>query len=60
MFSGHDAEHFVGGKMLKDRIFFVYDQCVTDVEPLRKARKQFLPRLRNFVKKERPIKTVFG
>ena len=48
--------------MLKDRIFSVYDQRATNVEPLRKARKQFLPRLKDFVKKkkERPIKTVFG
>ena len=40
----------------------MYDQRATNVEPLRKARKQFLPRLKDFVKKkkERPIKTVFG
>ena len=48
-------------KKLKDRIFSVYDQCATNVEPLRKARKQFLPRLKDVVTKERrPIKTMFG
>ena len=47
-------------KELKDRIFSVYDQCATNVEPLPKARKQFLPRLKDVVTKERrPIKTVF-
>ena len=39
--------------MLKDRIFSVYDQRATNVEPLRKARKQFLPRLKDFVKKKK-------
>ena len=51
--SGHDAKHLEGGKMLKDRIFSVYDQRATNVELLRKARKQFLPRLKDFVKKKR-------
>ena len=61
MYSGHDAKHFESKKKLKDRIFSVYDQCATNVEPLRKARKQFLPRLKDVVTKERrPIKTVFG
>ena len=47
-------------KKLKDRIFSVYDQCATNVEPLRKARKQFFPRLKDFARKEgRPTKTVF-
>ena len=39
-------------KELKDRIFSVYDQCATNVEPLPKARKQFLPRLKDVVTKE--------
>ena len=39
--------------MLKDRIFSVYDQRATNVELLRKARKQFLPRLKDFVKKKK-------
>ena len=39
--------------MLKDRIFSVYDQRATNVEPLRKARKQFLPRLKDLVKKKK-------
>ena len=60
MCSGHDAKHFEGEKKLKDRIFSVYDQCDTNVEPLPKARKQFFPRLKDFARKEgRPIKTVF-
>ena len=47
-------------KELKDRIFSVYDQCATNVEPLSKARKQFLPRLKDVVAKERrPTKIVF-
>ena len=61
MYSGHDAKHFESKKKFKDRIFSVYDQCATNVDPLRKARKQFLPRLKDVVTKERrPIKTVFG
>ena len=31
----------------------MYDQCATNVEPLRKARKQFLPRLKERCKKRR-------
>ena len=39
----------------------VYDQCATNVGPLRKARKQFLLRLKDvFTKEGRPIKAVFG
>ena len=61
VYSGHDAKHFWDEKRFKDRIFSVYDQCVTNVEPLRKVRKQFLPRLKDFVSKEgRSIKTVFS
>ena len=38
-----------------------FSLCTTKVEPLRKARKQFLPRLKDVVTKEvRPIKTAFG
>ena len=61
MYSGHNGKHFESEKKLKGRIFSVYDQCATNVEPLRKARKQFLPGLKDVVTKERrPIKTVFG
>ena len=61
MYSGHNAKHFESEKELKDRIFSVSDQCATNVEPLRKARKQFLPSLNDVVTKERrPIKTKFG
>ena len=61
MYSGHDAKHFESEKKLKDRIFSVYNQCATNIEPLCKARKQFLPRLKDIVTKEgRPIKNVFG
>ena len=36
------------------------DQCANNIEPLRKAIKQFLPRLKAVVTKEgRPIKNVF-
>ena len=52
VYSGHDAKHFEGEKELKDRIFSVYDQCATNGEPLRKARKQFLPHLKDFATKE--------
>ena len=59
--SGDNAKHFGGEKRFKDRVFSVCDQCATNVEPLRKARKQFLSCLKDFVTKERrPIKTVFG
>ena len=38
----------------------MWDQCVNNIEPLRKATKQFLPRLKAVVTKEGiPIKTVF-
>ena len=61
VYSGHDAKYYEGEKRFKDRIFSVYDQCATNIEPLRKARKQSLPRSKGFVTKEgRPIKTVFG
>ena len=61
MYSGHNAKHFESEKELKDRIFSVSDQCATNVEPLRKARKQFLPRLKDVVTEERrPIKTMSG
>ena len=61
VYSGHDTKHFGGEKRFKGRIFSVYDQCATNVEPRRKARKQFLPRLKDFVTKEgRSIKTVFS
>ena len=60
MCSGHDTKQFEGEKKLKDRIFSVYDQCATNVEPFRKAREQFFPRLKDFATKEgRLIKTVF-
>ena len=52
VYSSHDAKHFGDEKRFKDRILSVYDQCATNVEPLRKARKQFLPRLKDFVTKE--------
>ena len=61
VYSGHDAKTFEDEKKLKDKVFSVYGQCATNIEPLRKVRKQFLPRLKDFVTKEgRPIKTVFG
>ena len=66
MHSGHNANHGSesekdGEKELKDRIFFLYEQCAANVEPLRKARTQFLPHLKDVVTKElRSIKTVFG
>ena len=61
MYSGHNTKHFESEKELRDRIFSVYEQCATNVEPLHKARKQFLPSLKDVVTKERrPIKTKFG
>ena len=61
VYSGRDAKNFESEKYLKDRIFSVYDQCPTNVESLRKARKQVLPRLKDAVtKKIRQIKIVFG
>ena len=60
VYSGRDAKHFESAKELKDRIFSVYDQCATNVEPLRKTRKQFRPSLKGVATKEgRPIKTMF-
>ena len=61
VYSCHDAKHLDDEKEFKDRIFSVYDQCATNVEPLRKTWKQFLPRLKVVVTKEgRSMKTVFG
>ena len=62
MHSGHNAKHgSESEKELKGGIFFLYEQCATNVEPLCKARTQFLPHLKDVVTKElRPIKTVFG
>ena len=38
----------------------MWDQCADKIEPLRKAIRQFLPRLKADVTKEgRPIKNVF-
>ena len=38
----------------------MWGQCANNIEPLRKAIKQFLPHLKAVVTKEgRPIKTVF-
>ena len=59
LYSGNDAKHFENEKELKDRIFSVHDQCGTIVDPLCKARKQFLLRLKD-VKERRPIKTLSG
>ena len=61
VYSGDNTQHFESEKELKNRIFSVYDQCATNVEPLRKARKQLLPSLKDvFTKERRPIKTKFG
>ena len=39
----------------------MWNQFANNIEPLRKAVKQFLPRLKAVVTKEgRPIKTVFN
>ena len=56
VYNGHGAKHFESEKELKDRTF-----SATNVETNCKARKQFLPLLKEVVTKEgRPIKTVFG
>ena len=56
MYNGHGAKHFESEKEFKDRTF-----SATNVETNCKARKQFLPLLKEVVTKEgRPIKTVFG
>ena len=61
MDSGHDLNQFEGEKELKDRIFSVHNQCARNVKLLRKAKKQFLPRLKDVVTKEvRPTKPAFG
>ena len=46
---------------LKKRIRHVWDECVTNLPQIRKAMKQFLPRLEAIDAKEGgSIKTVFG
>ena len=52
VYSGQDAKRSEGEKEWKDKIFSVYDQCTTNVESLREARKQFLPRLKDVVTKK--------
>ena len=62
IYSGHHTMLNVSRlkKVLKYRIFSMWDQCANNIEPLCKAIKQFLPRLKAVVTKEgRPIKTVF-
>ena len=61
VYSGHHAKLFKRKKELQDRIYSVWDQCAANVELLRKAIKQFLPRLKTPATKEgRSIKTVLG
>ena len=46
---------------LKRRIRDIYDECATDLPKIRKAMKQFLPRLEAADAKEGgSVKTVFG
>ena len=62
IYSGHHTMLNVSRlkKVLKYRIFSMWDQCANNIEPLCKVIKQFLPRLKAVVTKEgRPIKTVF-
>ena len=62
IYSGHHTMLNVSRlkKVLKYRIFSMWDQCANNIEPLCKLIKQFLPRLKAVVTKEgRPIKTVF-
>ena len=58
VYSGHDTKYFETEKELKDKMFSTYDQCVTNVEPLGKARKQLLPCLKDVTKGGRPIQIV--
>ena len=61
MYSGHHAKPFESEKELQGRICSLWDQFTENVELLRKAIKQFLPRLKDVVTKERTsTKTMFG
>ena len=60
VYEGRYCHPFTSTEELKARIVDVWEACV-DVEEIRKALRQFLPRLNAVVEKEGgSIKTVFG
>ena len=58
---GRAGEPFSSEEQLKTKIKAVWKDCVTDLKPLRKAIKQFVPRLRAVQEKQGYyIKMIFG
>ena len=51
VYQGRAREPFISEEELKTKIKAVWKDCVTDLKPLRKTIKQFVPRLRAFEKK---------
>ena len=61
VYNGGYCYPFAATDELKRRIRDVWDECATDLPQIRKAMKQFLPRLEAVDAKEGgSIKTVFG
>ena len=61
VYQGRAGELFISEEKLKTKIKAVWEDCATDLKPLRKAIKQFVPRLRGVEEKQgHRIKMIFG
>ena len=61
VYQGTAGEPFSSEEELKTKIKAVWKDCATDLKPLRKAIKQFVPRLRAVEEKQGYcIKMIFG
>ena len=61
VYQGRVGELFSSEEELKTKIKAVWKDCATDLKPLRKAIKQFVPRLRAVEEKQGYcIKMIFG
>ena len=61
LYQGRADEPFSSEEELKTKIKAVWKDCATDLKPLRKAIKQFVPRLRAVEEKQGYcIKMIFG
>ena len=61
LYQGRAGEPFSSGEELKTKIKAVWKDCATHLKPLRKAIKQFVPRLRAVEEKQGYcIKMIFG
>ena len=61
VYQGRAGEPFSSEEELKSKIKAVWKNCATDLKPLRKAIKQFVPRLQAVEEKQwYCIKMIFG